>query len=150
MSSNLRLPLKAAKPALAVLLTLSLLPGFAGYASAEPGKARGPKSGDFFFQREASYPVFLNACADKPAEDYEACINDSSYAEILSPSEDGKTVVYIGARFGPDPEEDPEYFYGIIGFLDITDPSNPVGLGVIELPDVEPTSVATHKEPVPA
>lgn len=142
MSIHVRPPRETAKTALAVLLALSLFPGLAGTVFAAPGKAKGPKSGDLYFQRAASYPVFLNACAEKPAEQYEACINDSSYAEILAPSEDGNTVVYIGARFGPDPEEDPEYFYGIVGFVDITDPSNPVGLGVIELPEVEPTSVA--------
>jgi hypothetical protein len=143
MFVNLRLLARAATTALGFLLAINLLPGLIGTASAEPGKAKGPKSGDLYFQREAGYPVFLNACAYKSGDPvaYEDCINDSSYAEILAPSEDGNTVVYIGARFGPDPEEDPEYFFGIVGFLDITDPSNPVGLGVIEMPDVEPTSV---------
>jgi len=84
-----------------------------------------------YFQRIATFPVFLNICE----ADNQDCIGEESYAEILAPSEDGQTVVYIGKH-----EDD-----GIIGFVDIKNPSNPKSAGVIEVAG-EPTSVAVAGE----
>ncbi|MBL0886128.1 alkaline phosphatase [Myceligenerans sp. I2] len=80
------------------------------------------------FHRLATYPVFQNAPAGvDPA--------DETVAEISAVSEDGRTVVYTDAAGRR------------IGFLDITDPANPRGLGSLSLAELgdaedEPTSVA--------
>ena len=80
------------------------------------------------FVRTATYPVYLNVPegVDPAAE---------TVAEISTVSSDGNTVIYtdaLGQR---------------IGFLDITDPANPVGAGTVSLStlghaDDQPTSVA--------
>jgi hypothetical protein len=82
------------------------------------------------FSRTATYPVYLNAPAgvDPAAE---------TAAEISGVADDGNTVIYTDA---PGKR---------IGFLDITDPSNPVGTGSISLADLghaddQPTSVAVY------
>ncbi|MEQ6901591.1 esterase-like activity of phytase family protein [Nocardioides sp. YIM 152588] len=80
------------------------------------------------FDRVATYPVFQNVPEGvDPA--------DETVAEISAVSEDGMTVVYTDAAGKR------------IGFLDITDPSAPVGAGTLDLSllgdaDDEPTSVA--------
>ncbi|WP_307865022.1 esterase-like activity of phytase family protein [Myceligenerans salitolerans] len=80
------------------------------------------------FHRLATYPVFRNAPAGvDPA--------DETVAEISDVSEDGRTVVYTDAAGRR------------IGFLDITDPAHPRGLGSLGLAELgdaedEPTSVA--------
>ena len=80
------------------------------------------------FARTATYPVFLNVPAgvDPAAE---------TVAEISAASPDGKTVIYtdaLGKR---------------VGFLDVTDPGAPVGLGTVSLAELgheddQPTSVS--------
>ncbi len=77
------------------------------------------------FQRTATYPVYLNN--DDPAVE--------TVAEISTVSEDGNTLVYTDALARQ------------IGFLDITDPHAPQGLGTLSLTELgdaedEPTSVA--------
>lgn len=80
------------------------------------------------FHRTATYPVFQNAPVDvDPAA--------PTVAEISAVSGDGQTLVYsdaLGQR---------------IGFLDISDPSAPAGLGTVSLAalghaDDQPTSVS--------
>ncbi|GAB3674254.1 esterase-like activity of phytase family protein [Actinocorallia lasiicapitis] len=73
-----------------------------------------------FFERLATYPVFQNLPAGGP-----------SVAEISAVTEDGETLVYTDA-IGRN-----------IGFLDISRPKAPQGLGVIPLgANDSPTSVA--------
>jgi hypothetical protein len=77
-----------------------------------------------YFRRVASFPVCSqlqpNGCNDDTA----------TVAEIVAASQDGNTVVYTDSQ------------YEAVGFVDITDPSNPVGAGVIPVGG-EPTSVST-------
>jgi len=70
------------------------------------------------FQRIASFPVFLNSD-----------INDETTAEIVAATDDGMTLVYSNSTQRK------------IGFVDITDPTNPTAAGVVTLRG-EPTSVA--------
>ncbi len=80
------------------------------------------------FNRVATYPVFQNVPAGvDPA--------DETVAEISTVTEDGKTFIYTDAAGKR------------VGFVDITDPANPVGLGSLDLAtpgneDDQPTSVA--------
>ncbi|MBE1877064.1 esterase-like activity of phytase family protein [Myceligenerans pegani] len=98
----------------------------AGHSFSRPATF-GPSQGKAF-HRLATYPVFQNAPADvDPA--------DETVAEISDVSEDGRTVVYTDAAGRR------------IGFLDITDPAHPRGLGSLDLAELgdaedEPTSVA--------
>lgn len=83
---------------------------------------------DRAFTRTATYPVYKNLPADVPA-------SSETVAEISDVSPDGDTLVYtdaLGKR---------------IGFLDISDPSDPRGAGSLSLAQLgdaedEPTSVA--------
>ena len=84
------------------------------------------------FTRTATYPVFQNVPAGvDPAA--------PTVAEISAVSGDGKTLIYtdaLGKR---------------IGFLDISDPAAPAGLGTVSLDqlghaDDQPTSVAVYGE----
>jgi hypothetical protein len=76
---------------------------------------------DMNFNRIASFMVAENT---PDAEE--------TSAEIISATEDGMTLVYSDSPGG------------VIGFIDITDPANPVAAGVIAMPAGEPTSVAVH------
>ncbi|WP_456824958.1 esterase-like activity of phytase family protein [Cellulomonas sp. P5_E12] len=82
------------------------------------------------FHRLATYPVYLN----RPAR---AAAADPTVAEISAVSEDGKTFIHTDALAGR------------IGFVDITDPGTPTGIGTLDLEadlgvgaHAEPTSVA--------
>jgi hypothetical protein len=75
-------------------------------------------STDSVFNRIATFPVYLNTDIDA-----------ETVAEIVDVSSDGNTLVYT------DSETDK------LGFVDITDPSNPTPDGVISVGG-EPTSVA--------
>ena len=121
-SSRLSLILRfAARPALVGVATgalaAALLPATSAGADAERS-----------FQRTATYPVYKNLPKDVPA-------SSETVAEISDVSKDGKTLIYtdaLGKR---------------IGFLDISDPENPVGAGSLSLAqlgdaDDQPTSVA--------
>lgn len=92
-------------------LSASLLVGTALSASAEP-----------VFNRIASFPVPENLPegTDKATE---------TSSEIITASEDGMTLIYSDSPLGA------------IGFVDITDPKAPKGLGAVMF-DGEPTSVA--------
>ncbi|WP_082600457.1 esterase-like activity of phytase family protein [Agromyces sp. Root81] len=113
----------------AALAVASVIAGgaLAGSAVALPATAA---PGASAFHRTATYPVFQNLPEGvDPASE--------TVAEISAITPDGSTVVYtdaLGKR---------------IGFLDVTDPSNPVGDGTIELAslghaDDQPTSVAAY------
>jgi hypothetical protein len=103
---------------LAALATLTCI--------AAPGSASA--TSDATWQRSATYPVYLNRPSGEAA-------TAASVAEISDVSADGKTLIYtdaLGKR---------------IGFLDITDPSTPVGAGTLSLAELgdsddQPTSVA--------
>ncbi len=77
------------------------------------------------FQRIATFPVFLN---NDPSDPVAAAAGDAS-AEIVAASKDGKLLIYTD---GGDDR---------IGFVDISDPSNPAPDGLLAMPG-EPTSVA--------
>ncbi|GLI27604.1 hypothetical protein ARHIZOSPH14_18460 [Agromyces rhizosphaerae] len=117
---------------LALATTALLACGAAAPALAQPN---GPKYGTpaTAFHRTATYPVYLNVPAGvDPA--------DETVAEISAISPDGDTVIYTDAEGER------------IGFLDVTDPSNPVGAGTLALDEItdapvaSPTSVAAYGE----
>ena len=72
------------------------------------------------FQRIATFPVYLNTDVD-----------DETVAEIVAATPDGNTLVYT------DSETEK------LGFVDITDPSNPQPAGAVDLPG-EPTAVSVR------
>lgn len=74
---------------------------------------------DMNFNRIASFPVAANT---PDAEE--------TSAEIIAATGDGMTLVYSDSPAG------------VIGFIDITDPANPVAAGVFTLPNGEPTAVS--------
>ncbi|MCW5695716.1 MAG: esterase-like activity of phytase family protein [Bauldia sp.] len=96
-------------------------------ASAAALAASGAAAQDgAYFERIATYPVFLNLPADvDPAT--------QTVAEISTVTPDGNIVVYTDS-----PGES-------IGFIDITDPAAPVGLGKLDVGG-EPTSVVAVGE----
>ncbi|WP_406150103.1 esterase-like activity of phytase family protein [Streptomyces sp. NBC_01012] len=113
--------------ALAVLaVTAGTLAG-AGVATAGPSHGdhgRSPAA----FERTAVYPVFQNRPAGEDAA-------TQTVAEISATSEDGRTLVHTDAAAKR------------IGFLDISDPDRPEGLGTLSLAELgdaedEPTSVS--------
>jgi hypothetical protein len=74
------------------------------------------------FNRIATFPVFMNlpAGVDPGTE---------TVAEIVAASEDGNTLIYTDGATGS------------VGFVEITDPTDPEPLGLISV-DGAPTSVA--------
>lgn len=120
---NLRRPATVVA-ALAVSAVALAVPAATTPSAAAPGSPEGPRS----FERTATYPVYKNLPADLPA-------SSPTVAEISDVSPDGDTLVYtdaVGKR---------------IGFLDISDPSDPKGAGSLSLAqlgdaDDQPTSVA--------
>lgn len=95
--------------------------------AASPASAHHPNVTPAF-QRTATYPVFQN----RPAGEDPAT---ATVAEISAVSEDGRTLVYTDALARR------------IGFLDISEPGSPRGLGTLSLAGLgdaedEPTSVA--------
>lgn len=84
------------------------------------------------YHRTATYPVFLNRPAEGPAD-------AETVAEISTVTPDGNTLIHTDAAAKR------------IGFLDITDPTNPVGKGTLSLKELghqddQPTSVAAVGE----
>ncbi|QIV85703.1 esterase-like activity of phytase family protein [Glutamicibacter mishrai] len=81
-----------------------------------------------YFERVATYPVYQN---------HPDGAEGTTAAEISTVSEDGKTLIYSDALSRS------------VGFVDISDPSNPKGLGLLGLHQLgsaedEPTSVAAY------
>ncbi len=114
-------------------LGLSTLPAIAAGHHAPTGSTAstgsfGATSARETFHRLATYPVFENVPAGTdPA--------DPTVAEISAVSEDGRTLVHTDAAARR------------IGFVDISDPAEPRGLGTLSLAELgsehdEPTSVA--------
>ncbi|PZA22022.1 esterase-like activity of phytase family protein [Modestobacter versicolor] len=104
------------------MLALAALVGggaLVGLGAAAPAAAA---PGSPVFTRTATYPVFQNSGL---------AVDDEAVAEISTVSPDGRTVVYTDAPNGQ------------VGFLDITDPGAPVGLGTLQVGG-EPTSVAVR------
>ncbi|MDY6996663.1 MAG: esterase-like activity of phytase family protein [Actinomycetota bacterium] len=84
------------------------------------------------YHRTATYPVYLNRPEGDPIE-------DETVAEISTVTPDGNTVIYTDAAGKR------------IGFVDITDPAEPAGLGTLSLEELgnaddQPTSVAAVGE----
>lgn len=73
---------------------------------------------DTGFNRIASFPVFLNSD-----------INNETVAEIVAATADGNTLIYTDSELEA------------LGFVDITNPANPLAAGLVEVGG-EPTSVA--------
>ncbi|MDG4768605.1 esterase-like activity of phytase family protein [Solwaraspora sp. WMMD406] len=118
----------------AVLATAAALSATVALTVAVPGSAAGHRTGEHgghgpaVFHRTATYPVFHN----RPAGDDPTA---ETVAEISAVSPDGRTMIYTDAAGRR------------IGFLDISDPRAPRGLGTLSLAtlgsaDDEPTSVA--------
>ncbi|WP_034988244.1 esterase-like activity of phytase family protein [Corynebacterium jeikeium] len=111
----------------------SSLPGSSGPAgSLQPGNPGNPGTPDAqsTFERTVTYPVYENRPdgEDKSAE---------TVAEISTVSKDGKTLIHTDALAQR------------IGFIDISDPNAPKGLGTLDLKAQghakdEPTSVAVY------
>lgn len=106
----------------AVLGILGL--GVLAVVSRTPIDAQG--NGDWTFQRVGTFANYRNAP-----------IGEQTVSEILAASADGKTLVYTDA------------LRGAIGFIDITNPANPLPAGTVALDpdaaddiDYSPTSVA--------
>ena len=72
----------------------------------------GPVAAEMNFYRIASFPVTTNFEGDAPKE---------TSAEIIDVTDDGMTLVYTASPAG------------VIGAIDISDPTNPQPLGVMEL-----------------
>ncbi|MDE0778960.1 MAG: hypothetical protein OSB43_21980, partial [Nocardioides sp.] len=117
----------AAVCALPLSLSLSLSP-LALPSSGAPAPEQRAAEPSSWFERVATYPVYLNVPAGVDPD-------EPTVAEISTITEDGRTVIYtdaLGKR---------------IGFLDISDPSRPVGTGTLDLAEIgnaddQPTSVA--------
>ncbi len=107
-------------------------------AGCSPSEPAGPSPIDWDlptaqrYHRLATYPVYLNRPAGEPAD-------TETVAEISAVTEDGNTVIYTDATAKR------------VGFIDITDPTNPVGRGTLSLAELgnnddQPTSVAVAGE----
>ncbi|MCB1022605.1 MAG: alkaline phosphatase, partial [Acidobacteria bacterium] len=99
--------------------------GLLATSAADVASAQAP-AGDF--RRIATFPVVLNTCDGQPA----SCWDTETVSEIVTVSPDGKTLIYTDAATGN------------IGFVDITDPANPLPGGFIPTSG-EPTSVTVGK-----
>lgn len=111
----------------------SSAPGSSGPAgSLQPGNPGNPGTPDAqsTFERTATYPVYEN----RPEGEDKAT---PTVAEISTVSKDGKTMIHTDAEAQR------------IGFIDISDPNAPKGLGTLDLKAQghakdEPTSVAVY------
>ena len=86
--------------------------------SASPVIAKDKDTDDNAFKRVSTFPVYLNTD-----------INVETVAEIVAASTDGNTLIYTDGKTEN------------LGFVDITDPTNPLPAGITALGG-EPTSVA--------
>lgn len=101
------------KATLAIAITAALS---APLASADISE----NNSDDSFRRIATFPVYLNTD-----------INSETVAEIVTASKDGNTLIYTDGKTGN------------LGFVDISNPVNPLPAGVVALGG-EPTSVAVN------
>ena len=98
-------------------LRLAILAAISGFAIADSADIE-----QSYFQRIATYLVCENTSCDKN-------LFDETVAEIITATKDGNTLIYTDSPTGK------------IGFVDIRDAENPVGLGTLNTAG-EPTSVA--------
>lgn len=116
---------------LGLLATAALLTGpLAGWAKERPGAAPPTAAKGFerscwrgsgwAFRRVATFPVFRNGS-----------VEEETVCEIVAASENGRTLLYTDAA------------QERLGFVDITDPTNPLPAGTLALAG-EPTSVAVR------
>lgn len=103
------------------VVTVGLAMTLAASTAIGAADAAGRLSRSAQFERIATFEVIGNEAG--------AARTDERVAEILAASEDGLTLIYVDSVGGN------------LGFLDISDPANPAGLGVVPVPG-EPTSVA--------
>jgi hypothetical protein len=80
------------------------------------------------FKRIATFPVFQNTCLGEG----DSCVDEETVAEIVAASRDGRVLIYTDSATEN------------IGFVDISDPSNPQPDGILGVGG-EPTSVAVAK-----
>ncbi|MFJ2620111.1 esterase-like activity of phytase family protein [Glutamicibacter sp. NPDC087344] len=118
---------RTAKKSAGIIAALAL--GAGGLAPLTLAAAASADTGSYF-ERTATYPVYLNHPEGAAAQ---------TAAEISTVSEDGKTLIYTDALSRR------------IGFVDISDASKPTGLGTLPLHQLgsaedEPTSVAAYGE----
>lgn len=109
------------------VLAAAIVVGAAGIAPLTLADAATADTGSYF-ERVATYPVYQNHPDGVAAE---------TASEISTVSEDGNTLIYSDALSRQ------------VGFMDISDPSKPKGLGTVGLhklgsPEDEPTSVAAY------
>lgn len=104
-------PASALTAAVCAALAVSALPSPEAVAHGQPMQ----------FERVGTFVVCENTSCDRSQV-------EETVAEIVAASADGRTLVYT---------DSPQ---GVIGLVDISDPSKPKGLGVVKL-DGEPTSV---------
>lgn len=79
-------------------------------------------SGPGGFYRIGNYPILDNLAAGESIDEETVC-------EIVAASDDGMTLIYTDSEMER------------LGFVDITDPTDPQGLGFVQLPG-EPTAVS--------
>ena len=118
---------KAVKKSAGVLAA-AIVVGSIGLSPLTTGLSAAHADEGKFFERTATYPVYLNHPDGESA---------TTVAEISTVSEDGKTMIHTDALSRQ------------IGFIDISDANNPKGLGTLSLsklgnPEDEPTSVAAY------
>ena len=118
---------RTAKRSAGIIAALAL--GAGGLAPLTLSAAASADTGSYF-ERTATYPVYQNHPEGAAAE---------TAAEISTVSADGQTLIYTDA------------LSRMIGFVDISDASNPAGLGTLPLHQLgsaedEPTSVAAYGE----
>jgi DNA-binding beta-propeller fold protein YncE len=83
------------------------------------------------FKQVSKFETYKNY-REQADQDGDIIVFDKKSApEIVDATEDGKTLVYTNSELGS------------IGFVDISNPSNPIGLGEMYV-DGEPTSVAVR------
>ena len=97
-------------------LRLAILAAISGFAIADSADIE-----QSYFQRIATYLVCENTSCDKN-------LFDETVTEIVAATKDGHTLIYTDSPTGK------------IGFVDIRDAENPVGLGTLNTAG-EPTSV---------
>jgi hypothetical protein len=109
------------RTALSTALTLALLP----LASQAAPSSAAPSHAVDYFERVATFPVYLNLGSDED-------VTRQTVTEITAVSRDGRTLIYTDS-----PGER-------IGLVDIRDPKSPKPAGFVKL-EGEPTSVAVHQ-----